>query len=104
MYQSGFRMTDSTDLSGSIDRLCLGMDQQMYTCMILVDPQKASGNLDHGVLCEKRKYFGFRAWGSFWFVLMFFSETGALKYSVPKDSIVELLLFLLHVNDLPQSS
>ena len=51
--------------------------------MILVDLQKAFDTLDHGVLLEKMKYFGFRTsvvkWlspifqtESFWFVLMSF--------------------------------
>ena len=43
------------------------MDKQMHTGMILVDLQKAFDTLDHGVLLEKIKYFGFRASVIKWF-------------------------------------
>ena len=61
--QSGFRTNHSTDLclAQLIDFVAIGMDKQMDTGMILVDLQKAFDTLDHGVLLEKVKYFGFRA-------------------------------------------
>ena len=63
MYQSGFRTNHSTDLYQSqlIDFVATGVDKQMHTGMILVDLQKAFNTLDHGVLLETMKYFGFRA-------------------------------------------
>ena len=62
MYQSGFRTNHSTDLclAQLIDFVATGMDKQMHTG-ILVDLQKAFDTLDHGVLLEKMKYFGFWA-------------------------------------------
>ena len=117
MYQSGFRTNHSTDLflAQLIDFAATGMDKQMHTGMILVDLQKAFDTLDHGVLLEKMKYFGFRASVIKWFesylsnrkflvcIDNVFSEAGTLKYGVPQGSILGPLLFLLYVNDLPQS-
>ena len=116
MYQSGFRTNHSTDLclAQLIDFVATGMDKQMDTGMILVDLQKAFDTLDHGVLLEKMKYFGFRASVIKWFesylsnrkflvcIDNVFSEAGTLKYGVPQGSILGPLLFLLYVNDLPQ--
>ena len=88
----------------------------MHTGMILVDLQKAFDTFDHGVLLEKMKYFGFRESVIKWFesylsnikflvgIDNVFSEAGTLKYCVPQGSILGPLLFLLYVNDLPQSS
>ena len=112
-------MNHSTDfcLAQLIDFVATGMDKQMHNGMILVDLQKAFDTLDHGVLIEKKKYFGSRASVIKWFesylskrkflvcidVFCFFFEAGTLKYSVPQDSILGLLLLLLYINDLPQS-
>ena len=113
MYQSGFRTNHSTDLC--LDIVATGMDKQIHTGMILVDLQKAFDTLDHGVLLEKMKYFSFRASVIKWFesylsnrkflvsIDNVFSEAGTLKYGVPHGSILGRFLFLLYVNDLPQS-
>ena len=106
MYQSGFRTNHLTDLclAHLIDVVATGMGKQMHTGMILVDLQKVSDTLDHGVLLEKMKYFGFRfeyyLSNRKFLVCTVFSEAGTLKYVVPQGSILGSLLFPLHVNDL----
>ena len=90
------------------------MDKQMHSGMILVVLQKAFDTLDHCVLLEKVKYFGFRLAGIEWFesylsnrkclvcIDNVFSETGTLEYGVLQGSLLGPLL-LLYGNDLPQS-
>ena len=69
MYQAGFRANHTTDicLTQLTDFVSTGMDKQMHTGMILVDLQKVFDTLDHGVLLEKMKYFGFRTSVIKWF-------------------------------------
>ena len=69
MYQSGFRTNHSTGicLAHLIDFVATGLDKQMHTGMLLIDLQKAFDTLDHGVLLENMKYFGFRASVIKWF-------------------------------------
>ena len=80
----------------------------------ILDLQKAFDTLDHGVLLEKMKHFGFRTSVIKWFesylsnrkflvCIDVFSEAGTLKNGVPKGSILGRLLFLFYVNNLPQS-
>ena len=61
IYQSGFRTNHSTYLclTQLIEFVLTGMDKQTHIGMIFVDLQKAFDILDHGLLLEKSKYFGF---------------------------------------------
>ena len=103
-------MNHSTDLclAQLIDFVATGMDKQMHTGMILVDLQKAFDTLDHGVLLEKMKYFGFDAFIIKWFESYlsnrkFLVCIDGVVYGVPPGFILGPLLFLLYVNDLSQS-
>ena len=116
LYVSDFRTNHSTDLclAQVTHFVATGMDKQMHTGMILVDLQKAFDFLDHGVVFEKVKYFGFQTSVINWFesylsnrnflaCIDVYSEAGTLKCGVPQGSILGPLLFLLYVNDLFQS-
>ena len=88
-----------------------GIDKQMYTGMLLVDLQKAFDTFNHVVFLEQMKCFGVRTSlinglspnRTFSVCIDIFSEAGTLRYSVTQCSILGPLLFLLYVNDLPQS-
>ena len=87
----------------------------MLTGMILLDLQKSFDTLDKGILLEKMKYFGFQTYVIKCFesylsnrkylvcIDNVFSKARTLTYGFPQSSIVGPLLFLLYVNDLPQS-
>ena len=62
MCQSVFRTNHLTDfcLAQFTGFVSDGMDKQIHNSIILVDLQKAFDTLDHGVLFEKMKYFGFQ--------------------------------------------
>ena len=116
-FQTGFRKNFSTDscLAQLTDYIIKGMDKMQHTGMILIDLQKAFDTLDHNELLKKKEFAGFEKPGIKWFksylsnrkffvsIEGVFSEEGLLTCGVPQGSILGPLLFLIYINDLPQS-
>lgn len=98
------------------DLLLSDIDNKTYTSMIVIDLQKTFGTLDHKTLLEIMICLGFKtsATKNFesypshkkFFVPLgdFFSKTRSLDCGVPEEAMLRLLLFLIHINALPQSS
>ena len=116
-YQSGFRKNHSTNscLSYLTNKIQNGFEEGRLTGMILIDLQKAFDTIDHRLLLQKMKYLGFGDSTIAWFrsyladrtfvvdVNGELSKPGKLTCGVPQGSILGPLLFLLYVNDMPES-
>ena len=83
--------------------------------MILIDLQKAFYTIDHEIFLMKLECMGFGRSTILWFKCYLdnrtfrgkiedeYSNPGKLKCGVPQGSILGPLIFLIYVNDMPQS-
>ena len=116
--QSGFRKIHSTDswLTFLHDKILKGFDKGLMTGMILIDLQKAFDTIDHDTLLKKLSAIGFSnhtiGWFKSYLPNRFFRVNLGTCYSdpcnitcgIPRGSILGPLLFLIYVNDMPQTA
>ena len=113
----GFRQQYFTShaLINITENIRKALDDGNIGCGVFVDLQKAFDTVDHQILLAKSNHYGIRRASNDWFksylsnrhqyvsINGYESDLAAINCGVPQGSVLGLLLFLLHINDLNQA-
>ena len=91
------------------------LDERKYCAGVFVDLKKVFDTVAHNILLRKLYYYGIRGMGNEWICSYLkkrqkfvniennVSSVKEILIGVPKGSVLVLLLYLIHINDLHES-